>query len=59
MFRTTVVNSVVAAVALGLAAAPAEAQSTVKIGVLLPMTGGLHGFAVGEIFVSLREYVRR
>ena len=27
--------------------------------VLLPMTGGLHGFAVGEIFVSLREYVRR
>jgi Uma2 family endonuclease len=27
--------------------------------VLLPMTSGLHGFAVGEIFVSLREYARR
>ena len=27
--------------------------------VLLPMTSGLHGFAVGEVFVSLRAYARR
>lgn len=27
--------------------------------VLLPMNSGLHGFAVGEIFVALREYSRR
>lgn len=27
--------------------------------VLMPLTGGLHGFAAGEIFVSLREYARR
>jgi len=35
MFRATVVNGVVAAAALGLAAASAQAQSTVKIGALL------------------------
>lgn len=27
--------------------------------VLLPMTSGLHGFVVGEIFVALREYARQ
>src|SRR6266852_4551855 len=56
MFRTTVVNSIVAAAALGLVAASAKAQSTVKIGVLLPMTGQQQSTGV-QIAAAIRLYM--
>ena len=56
MFRTTVVNSVVAAAALGLAAASAQAQSTVKVGALLPMTGQQQSTGV-QIAAAIRLYM--
>src|SRR6266481_4419073 len=56
MFRTTVVNGVVAAAALGLAAASAQAQSTVKIGALLPMTGQQQSTGV-QIAAAIRLYM--
>ena len=56
MFRTTVVNGVVAAAALGLAAASAQAQNTVKIGALLPMTGQQQSTGV-QIAAAIRLYM--
>jgi len=56
MFRTAVVNSVVAAATLGLAVASAQAQSTVKIGVLLPMTGPQQSTGV-QITAAMRLYM--
>src|SRR6266852_7937177 len=56
MFRTTVVNSIVAAAALGLVAASAKAQSPVKIGVLLPMTGQQQSTGV-QIAAAIRLYM--
>src|SRR5262247_2395325 len=56
MFRTPVVNSMVVAAALGLAAASAQAQGTVKIGVLLPMTGQQQSTGV-QIAAAIRLYM--
>jgi len=56
MFRTPVVNSIVVAAALGLAAASAQAQGTVKIGVLLPMTGQQQSTGV-QIAAAIRLYM--
>jgi branched-chain amino acid transport system substrate-binding protein len=56
MFRTTVVNILAAAAVLGLAAAPAQAQSTVKIGALLPMTGPQQSTGV-QIAAAIRLYM--
>src|SRR5262249_13244269 len=56
MFRTPVVNSMVVAAALGLAAASAQAQDTVKIGALLPMTGQQQSTGV-QISAAIRLYM--
>jgi branched-chain amino acid transport system substrate-binding protein len=48
--------TVIAAAAFGLAAAPAQAQSTVKIGALLPMTGQQQSTGV-EIAAAIRLYM--
>jgi branched-chain amino acid transport system substrate-binding protein len=56
MFRTIAVNSLVATAALGLAATSAQAQSTVKIGALLPMTGQQQSTGV-QIANAIRLYM--
>ncbi len=56
MFRTTLVNSLAAAAALGLAATSAHAQNTVKIGALLPMTGQQQSTGV-QIAAAIRLYM--
>jgi branched-chain amino acid transport system substrate-binding protein len=48
--------TVIAAAAFGLAAAPVQAQSTVKIGALLPMTGQQQSTGV-EIAAAIRLYM--
>ncbi|MBO0750914.1 MAG: ABC transporter substrate-binding protein [Bradyrhizobiaceae bacterium] len=55
MFRTTMIAGVAAA-ALGLAAASAQAQGTVKIGALLPMTGPQQSTGV-QIAAAIRLYM--
>jgi branched-chain amino acid transport system substrate-binding protein len=55
MFRTTVVNALVAVTSLGLAAS-AQAQNTVKIGALLPMTGQQQSTGV-QIAAAIRLYM--
>jgi branched-chain amino acid transport system substrate-binding protein len=57
MFRNTMI-AVIAAAAFGLAAAPAQAQSTVKVGALLPMTGQQQSTGV-EIAAAIRLYMAR
>ncbi len=56
MFRTTLIDSLVAAAALGLAASSAQAQSTVKIGALLPMTGQQQSTGV-QIAAAIHLYM--
>ena len=55
MFRKTVLTAIAAA-ALGLAAASAQAQTTVKIGALLPMTGPQQSTGV-QIGAAMRLYM--
>jgi branched-chain amino acid transport system substrate-binding protein len=55
MFRNTVMAGVAAA-AMSLAAASAQAQSTVKVGVLLPMTGPQQSTGV-QISAAIRLYM--
>jgi branched-chain amino acid transport system substrate-binding protein len=55
MFRNGMIT-VIAAAAFGLAAAPAQAQSTVKVGALLPMTGQQQSTGV-EIAAAIRLYM--
>ncbi len=55
MFRNAMVT-VIAAAAFGLAAAPAQAQSTAKVGALLPMTGQQQSTGV-EIAAAIRLYM--
>ena len=55
MFRNAMITAVVAA-AFGLAAAPAQAQSTVKIGALLPMTGQQQSTGV-QIAAAIRLFM--
>jgi branched-chain amino acid transport system substrate-binding protein len=55
MFRNAMI-AVIAAAAFGLAAAPAQAQSTVKVGALLPMTGQQQSTGV-EIAAAIRLYM--
>ena len=55
MFRNAMIT-VIAAAAFGLAAAPAQAQSTVKIGALLPMTGQQQSTGV-QIAAAIRLYM--
>src|SRR5580692_6800087 len=55
MFRTSIITSIAAA-ALGLAAASAQAQSTVKIGAILPMTGPQQSTGV-QISAAIRLYM--
>jgi branched-chain amino acid transport system substrate-binding protein len=56
MFRNTIAIGAVAAAAFGLAAASAHAQSTVKIGALLPMTGPQQSTGV-QIAAAIRLYM--
>jgi branched-chain amino acid transport system substrate-binding protein len=55
MFRNTIVSGLAMA-ALGLATASAQAQSTVKIGALLPMTGPQQSTGV-QISAAIRLYM--
>src|SRR5215470_5365351 len=55
MFRNAMITTVAAA-ALGLAAASAQAQSTVKIGALLPMTGQQQSTGV-QIAAAIRLFM--
>ena len=55
MFRNITIAGVVLA-ACGMAAGPAQAQSTVKIGVLLPMTGPQQSTGV-QITAAMRLYM--
>jgi branched-chain amino acid transport system substrate-binding protein len=55
MFRNIMITTVAAA-AVGLAVAPAQAQSTVKIGALLPMTGQQQSTGV-QIAAAIRLYI--
>jgi len=55
MFRNTITTGIAAA-ALGLAAASAQAQGTVKIGALLPMTGPQQSTGV-QISAAIRLYM--
>src|SRR6266436_5374002 len=55
MFRNTMIATVAAA-AFGLTAAAAQAQSTVKIGALLPMTGQQQSTGV-QIAAAIRLYM--
>ena len=55
MFRNAMIT-VIAASAFGLAAAPAQAQSTVKIGALLPMTGQQQSTGV-QIAAAIRLFM--
>jgi branched-chain amino acid transport system substrate-binding protein len=55
MFRNAMIT-VIAAAAFGLAAAPAQAQSTVKIGALLPMTGQQQSTGV-QIAAAIRLFM--
>jgi branched-chain amino acid transport system substrate-binding protein len=55
MFRNAMIT-VVAAAAFGLACAPAQAQSTVKIGALLPMTGQQQSTGV-QIAAAIRLFM--
>jgi branched-chain amino acid transport system substrate-binding protein len=55
MLRNAMIT-VIAAAAFGLGAAPAQAQSTVKIGALLPMTGQQQSTGV-EIAAAIRLYM--
>src|SRR6266852_2331998 len=55
MFRNTMISTIAAA-AFGLAAVPAQAQNTVKIGVLLPMTGQQQSTGV-QIAAAIRLYM--
>jgi branched-chain amino acid transport system substrate-binding protein len=56
MFRTTTMIAGVAAAALSLAIASAQAQSTVKIGALLPMTGQQQSTGV-QIAAAIHLYM--
>jgi branched-chain amino acid transport system substrate-binding protein len=56
-FRNTITTGIAAA-ALGLAAASAQAQSTVKIGALLPMTGPQQSTGV-QINAAMRLYMAK
>jgi branched-chain amino acid transport system substrate-binding protein len=58
MFRTTMITGAAAAAAFGLVTVSAQAQSTVKVGALLPMTGPQQSTGV-QISAAMRLYMAR